>query len=54
MIRMVIIGYCMGSRLERRLCEELQLNLAYHWFCRLDLGGAVPDHLFSSDRMRRS
>ena len=41
---MLIVGYCMGIRSERRLCEEVHLNLAYRWFCRLDLGGAVPDH----------
>src|SRR5215218_7510153 len=35
MIRMLLIGYCLGIRLERRLCEEVHLNLAYHWFCRL-------------------
>ena len=35
MTRMLIIGYCMGIRSERRLCEEVHLNLAYRWFCRL-------------------
>jgi transposase len=35
MIRMLIIGYCFGIRSERRLCEEVHLNLAYRWFCRL-------------------
>jgi transposase len=44
MIRMLIIGYCFGIRSERRLCEEVHLNLAYRWFCRLGLDGAVPDH----------
>lgn len=37
MIRMLIVGYCSGIRSERRLCEEVHLNLAYRWFCRLDL-----------------
>ena len=37
MIRMLIIGYCYGIRSERRLCEEVDLHLAYRWFCRLDL-----------------
>ena len=51
MIRMLIIGYCMGIRSERRLCEEVHLNLAYRWFCRLGLDGAVPDHsTFSKNR----
>ena len=37
MIRMLIVGYCFGIRSERRLCEEVHLNLAYRWFCRLGL-----------------
>ena len=37
MIRMLVIGYCFGIRSERRLCEEVHLNLAYRWFCRLGL-----------------
>ena len=54
MIRMLIIGYCMGIRSERRLCEEVHLNLAYRWFCRLGLDGAVPDHsTFSKNRHGR-
>ena len=44
MIRMLIAGYAMGIRSERRLCEEVHLNLAYRWFCRLDLTDPVPDH----------
>ena len=35
MIRTLIIGYCFGIRSERRLCEEVHLNLAYRGFCRL-------------------
>src|SRR5687768_5222004 len=33
--RMLIVGNCFGIRSERRLCEEVHLNLAYRWFCRL-------------------
>lgn len=44
MIRMLLVGYLLGIRSERRLCEEVYLNLAYRWFCRLGLGGIVPDH----------
>lgn len=44
MLRMLLVGYCFGIRSERRLCEEVQLNLAYRWFCRLDLEDAIPDH----------
>jgi hypothetical protein len=51
MIRMLIVGYCFGIRSERRLCEEVHLNLAYRWFCRLGLDGGVPDHsTFSKNR----
>src|ERR1700745_1543482 len=39
MIRMLLIGYCFGIRSERRLCDEVHLNLAYLWFCRLGLDG---------------
>ena len=54
MIRMLIIGYCLGIRSERRLCEEVHLNLAYRWFCRLGLDGHVPDHsIFSKNRHGR-
>jgi transposase len=54
MIRMLIVGYCFGIRSERRLCEEVHLNLAYRWFCRLDLQDAVPDHsTFSKNRHGR-
>ena len=44
MIRMLLIGYCLGIRSERRLCEEVNLNLAYRWFCRLSIEDKVPDH----------
>ena len=60
MIRMLIVGYCFGIRFERRLCEEVHLNLAYRfnlayrWFCRLGLDGGVPDHsTFSKNRHGR-
>jgi transposase len=43
-IRMLVIGYVMGIRSERRLCQEVHLNLAYRWFCRLGLEDRVPDH----------
>src|SRR6266851_5880043 len=54
LIRILIVGYCFGIRSERRLCEEIHLNLAYRWFCRLGLEGAVPDHsTFSKNRHGR-
>jgi transposase len=54
MIRMLIVSYCYGIRFERRLCEEVELHLAYRWFCRLDLDDKVPDHsTFSVNRHGR-
>ena len=54
LIRMLLVGYCFGIRSERRLCEEVHLNLAYRWFCRLDLADRVPDHsTFSKNRHGR-
>ena len=54
LVRMLIVGYCLGIRSERRLCEEVHLNLAYRWFCRLGLEGEVPDHsTFSKNRHGR-
>ena len=54
MLRMLIVGYCYGIRFERKLCEEIELHLAYRWFCRLDLDDKVPDHsTFSVNRHGR-
>lgn len=54
LIRMLLVGYCLGIRSERRLYEEVHLNLAYRWFCRLDLTDPVPDHsTFSKNRHGR-
>ncbi|MFQ6007206.1 MAG: transposase [Woeseia sp.] len=54
MIRMLLIGYCLGIRSERQLCYEVNLNLAYRWFCKLDIDDAVPDHsTFSKNRHGR-
>jgi transposase len=54
MIRMLIVGYSFGIRSERRLCEEVHLNLAYRWFCHLGLEDPIPDHSsFSKNRHGR-
>ena len=53
-IRMMIIGYLYGITSERRLCEEVQLNLAYRWFCGLSLEDKVAHHsTFSKNRYGR-
>ena len=54
MIRMLLVGYCYSIRSERRLCQEVELNLAYRWFCRLGLEDKVPNHsTFSVNRHGR-
>lgn len=54
MMRMLLVGYIIGIRSERRLCEEVHLNLAYRWFWKMDLTDATPDHsTFSKNRHGR-
>ena len=44
MIRMLLVGYVFALRSERRLCSEVQVNLAYRWFCKLSVEDQIPDH----------
>ena len=54
LVKMLLIGYLYGIKSERRLEEEVNLNIAYHWFCGLDLDKRAPDHsTFSQNRRRR-
>ncbi|SVE63715.1 uncharacterized protein METZ01_LOCUS516569, partial [marine metagenome] len=54
MVRMLIVGYVFAIRSERQLCSEVQVNLAYRWFCGLGLEDRVPDHsAFSRVRHER-
>ena len=54
MIRMLIVGYVFAIRSERALCREVQVNLAYRWFCGLSIEDKVPDHsAFSPARNER-
>jgi transposase len=54
MIRMLIIGYVFAIRSERALCRDVQVNLAYRWFCGLSIEDKVPDHsAFSRARNER-
>ncbi len=54
MIRMLIVGYCFGLRSERQLTQEVELHLAYRWFCKLDLDDEIPHHsTFSANRLGR-
>lgn len=54
LIKMLFVGYLYGIKSERRLVEEVSLNLAYRWFCGFDLMDKIPNHsLFSQNRKRR-
>jgi transposase len=54
MIRMLVVGYVFAIRLERALCRDVQVNLAYRWFCGLSIEDKVPDHsAFSRARNER-
>lgn len=54
MIRMLLVGYVFALRSERRLCSEVQVNLAYRWFCKLSVEDHIPDHsVFSRARHER-
>jgi Transposase domain (DUF772) len=54
MIRMLIVGYVFAVRSERQICREVQVNLAYRWFCELGLEDPIPDHsTFSRARNER-
>jgi transposase len=54
MIRMLIVGYVFAIRSERALCRDVQVNLAYRWFCGLSIEDKIPDHsAFSRVRNER-
>jgi transposase len=54
MIRMLVVGYVFAIRSERALCRDVQVNLAYRWFCGLSIEDKVPDHsAFSRARNER-
>lgn len=52
--RMLFVGYLYGIKSERRLEEEINYNLAYKWFCGLELTDKSPDATtISANRRRR-
>ena len=54
MIRMLVVGYVFAIRSERLICREVQVNLAYRWFCKLGIEETIPDHsAFSRARNER-
>jgi transposase len=44
MLRMLVLGYVFAIRSERAICREVQVNLAYRWFCGLSIEDRIPDH----------
>jgi transposase len=42
-IRMLVVGYVFAIRSERLICREVQVNIAYRWFCKLGIEDAIPD-----------
>ena len=54
MFKMLLVGYLYGIKSERRLVQEVQLNIAYRWFCGFELDEKIPDHsTFSKTRLRK-
>ena len=53
LFKMALLGYLYGVLSERRLVEEIRLNLAYRWFIGYDLDEAIPDHSVLSKARRR-
>ena len=54
MIRMLVVGYVFALRSERLICREVQVNLAYRWFCKLGIEDKIPDHsVFCRARQER-
>jgi transposase len=43
MIRMLVVRYVFAIRSERLICREVQVNLAYRWFCKLGIEDTIPD-----------
>ena len=51
---MLLVGYLYGVKSERRLVQEVQLNIAYRWFCGFELTDKIPDHsTFNKTRLRK-
>jgi len=53
LVKMLLVGYLFDIRSERKLVEEISLNLAYRWYIGYDLDEQIPDHsIFSKARVR--
>ncbi len=49
----MLLGYLYGIDSERRLEQEVRVNIAYRWFLGIDLDEPVPDHSTFSQLRRR-
>ena len=52
-VKMMLLGYLYGIDSERRLEQEVQVNIAYRWFLGINLDEPVPDHSTFSQLRRR-
>ena len=52
-VKMLLLGYLYGIDSERRLEQEVHVNIAYRWFLGIDLDEPVPDHSTFSQLRRR-
>ena len=52
-VKMLLLGYLYGIDSERRLEQEVRVNIAYRWFLGIDLDEPVPDHSTFSQLRRR-
>jgi len=53
MFKALFIGYLFGIRSERQLVREIEVNVAYRWFLRMQLTDAVFDASTLSQNRRR-
>lgn len=53
LIKMLLLGYLYGIDSERKLEQEIKVNIAYRWYLGLDLEAPVSDHSTLSQNRRR-
>lgn len=53
LFKMLLISYLFGLRSERRVAQEIQVNVAYRWFLGLKITDPVPHHSTISQNRRR-
>jgi transposase len=53
LVKYLLIGFLYGIESERRIEQEIRVNMAYRWFLGLDIDERVPDHSTISQNRRR-